>query len=270
MQLRRLIIFCTLFFSILLNFNGTLSSSHLSAVFNVHSDYVRPDHVSPEVWALLEPYFLPPAHPLRSKLDKIFEKERVNANLSSLTRAGFVNVKEGPYSHMVITKHPKLKDVYVKLMVDSSPYTDWKQIKKRVEGAISAKKTITELGYEHLFKVPQKWVYPIPPSCVPAPDAENPKNFVLIAEDMNVCPRTKNYNRWKYSATRELLVALHQVLQIEGLVDSAVAFNIPFSYDGKVALIDLEHHHHWPVPFYKLERYLRPDLQDFWRDLTTK
>ena len=54
----------------------------------------------------------------------------------------------------------------------------------------------------------------------------------------------------------------------EGLKDSVFPDNIPFTKDGKMAFIDTEHHHLWPVDYYRLERYLSPEMKTYWKNLT--
>jgi hypothetical protein len=45
---------------------------------------------------------------------------------------------------------------------------------------------------------------------------------------------------------------------------------MPFCRDGRIAIIDTEYHHKWPVPFYKLTKYFPKDLQSYWNKITYK
>ncbi len=53
------------------------------------SGYVRPSHVSIELWERMRPYFLPENHPWKKKIDRIFTKSRASQNPDTIKRAGF-------------------------------------------------------------------------------------------------------------------------------------------------------------------------------------
>lgn len=236
--------------------------------------YKRPDYISKQVWKQMEPNFLPYNHPLRPKLDEMFGAERLIASSDKLTEAGFygrTGNRPGRFSNAIVASHLELRGYIVKLFADDSPHQDWPQLKKRVEGAKSLRQAIQKHGWQHWFKVPNKWIYPLPESPAPEIVEGTPvKGFILVAEDMMIYKHHHNYRRWITNMSRPKLDALYVLLQEEGLIDSPLPFNIPFCLDGKIAFIDLEHNHVWPVPFYKLQPFLRDDLQGYWHELYTK
>lgn len=133
---------------------------------------------------------------------------------------------------------------------------------------IAIKKAIHQHhGFQHYFKAPQKWVYPLPQHPAP-PKGINNKHFILVCEDMHVHRHKDNIAKWKGVAiNKRKLSALFIMLRELGLSDSVYPFNIPFSKDGKITFIDTEYHHDWPVPYHKLTPYLSPRMKLHWKNL---
>lgn len=230
-------------------------------------DYPRNPHVSDVVWETAKPYFLPFNHPIKPKLDKIFAS-RPTLNEHTLKRAGFKKTHPRPQSKLVVTTHKHLPGYWLKFFLDDQKgVVDYTHLIHRIKGARSIQKTIERRGYKHLFKVPKKWIYPLPAE--PSPPSGHRKNFILVAEDMNVLSRKKNNSKWKSSAmTKELATAIYIVLKQNGLRDTIYPFNLPFSTDGKLAFIDTEYHHAGPVHFERMIRHFPSRLRVFWQQLT--
>lgn len=227
--------------------------------------YNRPAHVDPLVWNNMAPYFLPEDHPIKPKLDKMFSKSRLISSSKKLKKAGFTSPDPRPHSHTIVSKHPKLKGYWVKLYTDDQTnISDWVELRRRILGAQYTRESIERHHFQRILKVPDKWIYPLPNSPAP-PTGSNEKNFILIAKDMHCLKKKENYRRWLL-VSPELLKSVHIVLQEAGLSDSCFAFNMPFSKDGRIAFIDTQHYHEWPVPFTKLCRYLSPITRERWRE----
>lgn len=235
--------------------------------------YKRPAYIRRSVWHAMHPHFLPIDHPLRAKLDNVFTKNRVTANSQTLTAHGFhgrPGNRAGQFSHATVAYHDDFSGYVLKFFTDDSIYEDWPQLKKRVEGAKSLQLAIDRHGWGKWFKVPRKWIYPMPEFPTPQIIEGVPvKGFIVIAEDMMIYKRRHNYWRWQEQMTPEKLSAYACLVYEEGLLDSTLPFNVPFCCDGKVAFIDLEHNHLWPIPFFKMKTYLHPKLQGFWEQLTS-
>lgn len=226
-------------------------------------------HVDKTIWNSLLPFFLPESHPMKEALDKIFNvKERVTLNDKSLKKAGFKIVQKGECSKMIVASHRYLDGYLVKLYTDDEPDSiDWAKCKDRVKGAKSAAVCISKNNWNHLFKIPQKWIYPLPADPSP-PHEMKRKNFILIVENMRLIPDDANAFRWaSREISKEQLKALYWLLKLEGLRDCVYPFNLPFSVDGRIALVDTEFHHEWPVPFSKLTKFLTGNAQKFWAEL---
>jgi hypothetical protein len=117
--------------------------------------------------------------------------------------------------------------------------------------------------WQHIFKVPLKWIYILPSH--PAPENTlHPKYLVLVAEDMKILSKKKNYHNWHYKMTIPLLEAVFTVLTEGGFYDAMYAFNMPYAKDGRIALIDLEQYNGWPVPYHKLSKYLNSQMRAHW------
>lgn len=231
-------------------------------------NYTKNPDVSEAVWDAVKPYLLPSNHPVKKKLDKIFTASRVTAHERSVKAAGFTSPYHRPQSRMVVSRHKDLPGYLVKMFTDDQrSVADYTLMLHRIKGARSIQRSIEKHGYEHLFKVPKKWIYPLPAEPVPL-IAKYRKNFIIVVEDANILPRKDNYRKWKSSAmSRERMKALYVVMKEQGLKDSVFPFNLPFSEDGKIAFIDTEYHHSWPVHFNRLTSYFPSNQRNFWKQM---
>ncbi len=230
--------------------------------------YPRNPYVDEALWNDLEPYFLPEDMPVKAKLDKIFTASRVTQNLPALKVAGFKIPRLRKFAKVIVAKHPKVKGYVLKLFTDDN-YLDneWFDWKRRILGAHYIQETIDRLGYQHLFKVPKKWIYPLPTEPGPTPGSIR-KNFILVVEDMRIFSSSRNLSWWKSVAmTEELMDSIYIVFQECGLADSVYPDNLCFSRDRKMAFVDTQHFTVWPVPFFKLLPYFSSKKQQYWQSL---
>jgi len=233
------------------------------------ANYTRNPYINKEIWDNLSEYFLPITHPMKLRLDQIFQsKNRISANQDSLKQAGFRNTAPTKWRHTIVASHPSLKGYLVKLYTDDQKeMIGWVNWKERIIGAKSIHEAINRHGYEHIMKVPRKWIYPLP-NHFPYRASKQEKNFILLVEDMNILPKQRNILQWRsLELPKSTLNALYTILQEVGLYDSVYIFNIPFCRDGKIAFIDTEFHHMWPVPFQMLRQYLCQKNRTYWKAL---
>jgi hypothetical protein len=250
------------FVKFLLNLNFLLLFSCLSANHLFANDnYERHPDIDIKVWEKLSPYFLPRELPIRSKLDALFS-QRVSQSSETMRAAGFKKPSRRPFSNMVISKHSKLKGYYIKLFTDDmSCPQEWNKLMDRIRGAAAASKVIKKHHYENYFKVPKKWIYPLPIQPEPSIRCQR-KYFILVAEDMNIFKKKENYKRWEGSImSLKRLEALFTVLKEAGLGDCNRAFNVPFCKDDKMAFIDTEVYGRH-VNFDIMKKYLSTKMQD--------
>lgn len=230
------------------------------------SGYEKPSHLDEGTWDLMSPYFLPENHPVKSKLDAIFSS-RATRNNSALKKAGFTTPEPRKYSHTVVTTHPNLKGYYLKFYTDETPLNDVYELRNRVIGANLIREAVNRHGFQSFLLVPKKWIYPLPVNPPPSGGC-SPKNFVLIAEDMDVLKGKSNYFFWKSNmVSKKFLDAVYMIVQELGLDDSITPSNIPFTKKGILAFVDTPSYHRWPVDFSRLTSYLSPTMKEHWKVL---
>lgn len=233
------------------------------------NSYERSSYVDEALWNELSPYFFPADRPEKATLDKLFSKRRLTSSLKAMDKAGFYPVIKRESSDMVqIVRHPLLNDYLIKFYPDSNPIQEWEKWKKRIRGSQLVQRIINEHGLEAMFKTPKKWIYPLPES----PDPKNGQtrhHFILIVEDMHTLLSKNNLKAFKKKMTKERLDGLFTILLEAGLSDSIYADNIPFCYDGKIALLDTEHNKA-RFPLSKLANiatYLSAEMALYWEQL---
>ena len=226
-------------------------------------NYAPNPHIPREVWNLVKPFLLPSNHPIKYQLDALFSRGRVCQNLHTLADAGFSHCYIRGYSLMVVTDHPMVRGYWLKMFIDEQDITDYPALIHRIEGARAIQDAIVRHGYQDHFVVPKKWIYPLPAE--PSPSAGcHRKNFILVAEDMNIYTKSANKKKWATKITPPRALAIYTLFQELGLNDSIYPFNLPFCKDGRQAFIDTEHHHNWPVRFDKMLQHMPHALQDYW------
>jgi hypothetical protein len=229
--------------------------------------YRRPPQVPPEVWERVSPHFLPPEHPIKQQLDKIFKKHRVLDSEKSLAKAGFTGGVIRKWTRLVVAKHPKMKGFVFKAYLDTQhphrglpEYEFWL---KRIEGTRILKEYIDAHHWQDEFKVPRKWIYPLPEK--PHAKGKYPKNFLLIAEDMDIYSDAENERIWESDLiSPTLLDHLFQMITDLGFRDCAKPDNIPFARDGRVALIDTQSFYEPSVAYGRLLHHLNPANKAYW------
>jgi hypothetical protein len=246
-----------------------IESIFTSNYLNFSSFYPYQPQVSQEVWEQLKPYFLPIHHPLKPKLDQIFHSSRVTLSKKTFQKAGFGTPKSRKSTNIYVGRHLKLPGVILKVYLDEQvPFPEWPNWMERILGAESIRKWIDHHGYGAYFKVPRKWIYPLPikPSPPFSPSYFR-RHFILVVEDMRILNPCENLKAYRKQMTRERLFAFYQILTELGLIDSVYPDNVPFTRDGRMAFIDTEHHHKGPIQYSKLTRFLDPSLQAYWQQL---
>jgi hypothetical protein len=233
------------------------------------SGYTRPLAVSEEIWDAASQHFLLETHPLKETLDAIFLDSRAIYCEDSMRAAGFINPKPQKHTHMVVTRHPDLPGLVIKTYFDCQRYFEKlredEQWLQRIEGARLIQELIDAKGWGGQFKVPKKWIYPLPPFPKPSKKFQG-KYFILVEEDMDLCDSATNKALWKSSViTFELLDQVYFIVTELGLYDSPSTDNLPFSNDGRLAFIDTQYFHIWPVGYNKLYPALSKEMLSYWK-----
>lgn len=250
----------------------------LSLFFIFHSSdlilsYEKPDDIRENTWNRIEPHLLPENHAIKPALDALFSASRATLCLESLESAGFINPKVREWTHIVVTKHPDIPGYIFKIYLDAQrcfnnkkEYDYWLM---RIEGVRAIKEELQRRNWEDRFKTPTKWMYMLPQEPAP-PEEFIKKDFILVEEDMDIYDDEQNYKLWKSnSVTKEFLKDFYHLCEELGLYDCAKPDNAPFSKDGKIAFIDTQTIHQWPVNYTRMSRYLSQKMQSFWKKLTS-
>lgn len=221
--------------------------------------------------ANIEALLLPEDHPIKSSLDDLFSQHRATLDIKSMEKAQFHRPYPRKFTRLVVTSHPLLKGYILKLYLDAQRYykkqTELTHWIRRIQGAQRIRDYIQANSLEHLFKVPQKWLYRLPEH--PAPPKELlRKNYILICENMDILDREQNKKAWAEGLLPyDTLYQVYTLINELGLHDCASIDNIPFCSDGRIAFIDTETFEEWPVDFKKLTPYLSSDNQKLWKEL---
>ena len=224
---------------------------------------------SPEVREKIGPFLLPDDHPARAKLDGIFSTSRALLSVKSMKKAGFIDPVPQKFTRLIVTRHPDLPGFVIKAYLDAQRYYKDKPEHHywllRIQGAEAIRKMVASNGWEHQFKVPQKYIYELPQEPAPPPEYRR-KHFILIEEDMELLSAKENKAMWSSSAvTPDLLDHLFQLVNGLGLHDCVSTHNIPFSIDGRIAFIDTQTYDEWPIDFGRLTSSLSPDMKTYWK-----
>ncbi|MBN9377981.1 MAG: hypothetical protein BGO14_00660 [Chlamydiales bacterium 38-26] len=239
-----------------------------SAKLHFHSDYYAYNpHVDANVWNNMVPYFLPENHPVKPKLDRLFRK-RVTQNKQTLKKAGFTEPEPKRFSKTIVSKNKKIPGYIFKFFHDEQKdIQDARNCLRRVTGAISVQEALNRYNINHLFVVPKKYIYPLPAHPSPT-ETSYRKNFVVVENELDIYTGKENNKMWKSPVINPItLTWTFWLLQELGLNDSPYSFNMPITRDGRIAFVDTEHHHKWPVPFEKLWPFLTPEMGSFWKNL---
>lgn len=243
----------------------------LTPLFCSSADYKPNRYISEKVWAQVDPYLLPIDHPAKPQLDAIFKKCRAIFNTQTMKKAGFSNWTPRKYTHIIVTKHPDLPGIIIKTFLDvqrhyhQKEYDNWIQ---RAQGIEKIREIITEKGWENDFKLPNKWIYPLPEN--PSPPKEFArKNFILVEDDMEILSTEENDAMWGSPVvTKELLDKVFYIVDTLGLSDCAKPDNIPFRKDGQITFIDTQTFYDWLVEWDKMTPYLSEPMREYWKKLT--
>lgn len=232
----------------------------------LQGDFPVADHypfITEEVWREVEPYLIPLDHVMKTQLDTLFADPHVLSSIKRLRQAGFKVIHYRNSKKLVVASHRRLKGYLVKTYLEDNAQKEWPTWVHRARGAVYMQSILDTHNLNKYFKVPRKWIYPLERfELSPYP---YPKNFILLVEDMDLMSKEENRKRYQTPLSSKFLKRLFEVIDKTGYRDCHVG-NLPFSYDGKVALIDLEYYNS-EVTFDSILRYLSPANQRLWKKL---
>lgn len=223
--------------------------------------------LSEEVLQQVQPYLLPSDHEVKPILDDIFlnTEFRILSSEEAMINAGFNIIYYRKSKGLIVASHPKMEKYLIKAYLDAVPDNEWSRWISRIEGAKQIKQVLKKNGYKHFMKVPKKWMYRI----LDNHKGEFSKHFILVVEDMEILSEQENKKTYKKIIDLPLLHALYTTLYETGFSDARFQ-NLPFSIDQRIAFIDTEYLHAWPVHFELLTRYFSPAMQKKWKKLISQ
>ncbi|MBA2728292.1 MAG: hypothetical protein H0U49_09000 [Parachlamydiaceae bacterium] len=234
----------------------------LAQFSTIHGDQTVID--TKEIVISLEEHILPNDHPIKQKLDALFNAENVIASPVSFKKAGFYSSKERRKG-LIVSGHPSFPGYLFKLYLETSSTSEVEQYTKRINGSVLIQKALDKYKYNHIMKVPKKYVYKVPES--KSSLGKYPKKYILIVDDMDIFSDEENRKLYKTIITREHLEALFKILTTCLLSDSTWLPNIPFSHDGRIAFIDTEFAGNSQTIWTRLGRMsknLSPEMRSYW------
>ncbi len=210
---------------------------------------------------------MPFDHPIKRTLDFIFSQSRATENEQSLIDAGFTVLTKGPFSFVIIAKHPLLPHYIFKLYLDSETQTKketphWKWLLKRCIGAEKIRNLIHKKNIRH-FTVPDKWLYLLP--SYPFSKEKKQEPFILVETDMKLRDAKATKKAWKTYVTRKHLEELYMILK-HGYGSIHLLTNVPYTNSRQFAFIDTENiQKHLDLK--KVKKHLSEEMQLYWDSL---
>lgn len=233
------------------------------------------EEISESFWLEIFPHLLPEELEIKQQLDDLFGTGSVILNPKTLKAAGFTKNTKRDFSLLVVTKHPNFPGYVFKIYLDDETKKPDEKAQsfflRRINGALAIQEYIDVNDLGMFFKVPRKWIYPLPVNAVGRNINSKKyayKNFILVEEDMDILDEKANIKAWRSSlVTKDFLRGLDGILNDVGLIDCTKLDNIPFCIDGKVAFIDTESFGHRNIPCKRLTNFLPDHLRSFWKKL---
>jgi hypothetical protein len=222
--------------------------------------------VTPE--QIVAPYLLPKDHIYAESIEKIFEKSNGDLTLSNISQLGFTILRKLGL-HVIVAKHPNVRGLVFKFfMYGDFPGHDYEHWIKRIKGAELIRKAVKDHDYSKFFKVPHKWI--VQTHSKQVINGKTCPCYVLVAENVRTVSWEKNQNIWRNLTNEKELKALHHLMKTYGLRDCARIANVPRCKDGKIAFVDTESVHTWPVNYHPLLEFLSGKNKKNWRAIVTK
>ncbi|MBA3722622.1 MAG: hypothetical protein H0W88_09505 [Parachlamydiaceae bacterium] len=219
----------------------------------------------------MSPYIISEDHPMKSRLDAIFTKNRVTQNEKAFSKAGFIpKGKPGLRSYVQVASHPKLPGYLVKVYFDNElrekqHKPSWKWLIQRCLGAEKIDEIINKKKLKH-FCVAKKCIYPLPKEPTPPLTGKYTRHLaILLVTDMKLMSERINLQAWKEKITTKHLDELYTIISY-AKGSSYRPDNINYTENEKFAFIDTEYPTKGP-DFDRIRKFLSHDMLKYWDKL---
>jgi hypothetical protein len=240
----------------------------------IQSNFPEYPHLTDEMVEKMSPYLIHERHPMKARLDKIFENKRPTKSKMAFLFSGFKILDQGPRSYIVVAKHRELPGRLVKCYFDDELREKWDRpswywLCKRCEGARKIAEIINKYKIRH-FKVPSKYLYILPllEKTDPIKSCYIRHPCLLLVTDMNLVPAKENRQAWKTLVNEEVLNELYIIITLAKGA-SYRADNIAYSHSGKFCFIDCEYPSKGPE-YDRIGAYLNEPMKAYWDSLVER
>jgi hypothetical protein len=172
--------------------------------------------------------------PVSLDLKALFRDPEMFDSRSSWSAAGFQVINRSSSGKIMVARHPSVHGLlFKKYTSDVSQKDQIANYERRVEGADRLRSFIGKHGFSRLV-VPRKWIVDLP-----HPLSRRGPAHVLVVEQLDLIgdEQTKEaYQTINPAVLTDLCVVL---FHFRGMDSNAK--NLPFTSDGRIALIDTEH-----------------------------
>lgn len=216
----------------------------------------------------IEPYLLPKKHSAHPILEEIFAVKGVLSSIETMQDAGFNILIHRQGRGLILASHPLLPGFLIKTYLDTGNFVEWTRWVRRAKGRERMQKFLDEHPqYSACMKVPKKWIFKIPKKGIGDSKKDSiARKYILLVEDMKLVSKIKNEKLYKEAITYQALDGLYLIIDETGFSDGHIG-NVPFSKDRRIAFIDTEYTHSWPVHFNWLTKWFSPSKQSYWEYL---
>ncbi len=174
-------------------------------------------------------------HPESIDLGALFVDPAMFASRSAWRRAGFAVLDPAKVSECMVASHPSAPGYLFKKYADDVPPKEQrKNYQARIEGAEKLAKLVARERLQHVV-VPRKRLHELPKRF----RSRDRPSYVLVVERLDVLGPDESVLRYRDVAEPVLRELLRVLVRFKGLDSNAK--NVPFTRDGRIAFVDLEH-----------------------------
>lgn len=191
-------------------------------------------------------------NPASLDLKRLFADPEMFDSRSDFRAAGFDVFERSKEEKIMVATHKAAPEyVFKKYSKDRPLEEQLEKYEQRIEGARRVKALIDARQLQHVV-VPQKALIELPKEF----GSRRESSYIVIAERLELVDNDKSKRAYGH-IDKDVLKDLCTVLYVFPGLDSVVD-NLPFTKDGKIALIDTEH---WERRQKRWEKSDRPELR---------